>query len=164
MKKITIIAFLAGALSFSMSASAQEVVNTGLLTGATTSIGMGTGDGECILLAENVTVNLSSGVNGAFRCSQAFGEARVGTCHVAGSRTGQTVTCAFTPSDEGQSQFGDPAVQGDWNGVGCADEESTFEISDRRYYSANSRGGRVTIASLDAGTGCSAQAVLGMFQ
>jgi len=52
------------------------------------------GNAGCELLAEAVTINLSSNVYGAYNCDKSNNTIRVGTCHKGGSRKQATINCA----------------------------------------------------------------------
>ena len=123
------IAFVAFAGLFSVAAHAVTIPSGEAITTA-----------DCPLLGEQVILNLSSNVNGAYACDEANSLISVAACHRAGSRNPLTVTCAIT------SAAGVTPVT--WNDPSCADATDTFEIADYRGYSANSQGGRVAPSAL----------------
>lgn len=67
----------------------------------------------CAVLADNVTLNLSTRVKGAYECDEVTNSIKVATCHESGSRKARTGICAGTPNPT------DPDVT-DWNFPGCS--------------------------------------------
>jgi len=86
MKKIACALFFVG-VGVSASAFAEPMAVPA--DGAVTA---GAG-GNCVLLSENIRLNLSSNVVGAFNCDEATNTISIGTCHNAGSRN-SSLTCA----------------------------------------------------------------------
>lgn len=83
--------------------AALMAVGFGLFAGAASAATAFTGNdevtggttGECTLLAEDVTLGVSSKVHGAWACDETLNLVQVAACHEGGSRSG--VTCAATP-------------------------------------------------------------------
>ena len=86
MKKLAYLLVAAGiGVSFPALADPMAIPDDGAVTA---------GEGnDCELLSENIRVNLSSNVVGAFNCNVATNTIWVGTCHNAGSRNA-SLTCA----------------------------------------------------------------------
>ena len=107
--------------------------------------------GNCVLLSEDVRLNLSSNVVAALNCDEATNTVSVGTCHNAGSRN-SSLTCAQI----GQNADGDAI----FNHADC-DAEAVSEgtvitgAADFRGFFAQTSGGSVAPAFL--GGNCSAQ-------
>lgn len=92
MKKIAYVLIAASlGLSSSAFAAGTALPSTGVVT-------TGTG-GLCELLSEQIKVNLSANVSGAFNCDVPTNTITVGTCHNAGSRN-PSVTCTQIGTDE----------------------------------------------------------------
>lgn len=94
MKKQIIAALItAGFGLFASAASAAPTAFTGneRITG-------GTG-GDCSLLAEAVTLGVSSKVHGAYNCDEALNLVQVAACHEGGSRAGVTCVAITDPED-----------------------------------------------------------------
>ncbi len=54
---------------------------------------------ECALLAESVTLGVSSKVHGGYNCDEALNLVQVGACHEGGSRAGVTCVAIVDPQD-----------------------------------------------------------------
>jgi len=115
-----------------------------ITTGAhATAIASGTPilSSTCAVLGENVTLNLSRGVTGAYECSEANNSINVAACHEAGSRTDQ-VACVVVGSDTSTSPatpiYSDPSCNA--SNVG-----TTITVTPPRYrgYVASTTGGSV---------------------
>lgn len=139
MKKSILAALLASSALVSFNVSAVQIPADGVIT--TTA---------CTLLGEQVKLNLSNNVSGAYSCTEATSTIQVAACHKAGSRNTTTVACA----NSGTAQ--DP----DWNNASCQDESDTFEITDYRGFRASSQGGRVGAQAL--GGPCTESSVNGL--
>lgn len=136
MKKSIFALFFIVAASTSMAASAAEI-KTG--TPITTT--------DCKLLGEQVTLNLSNNVSGAYSCDEITSTIKVAACHKAGSRKAMDVKCAIVTQAEGDED----AV---WNDPSCKETTDTFESSDYRGYVASSKGG--SVAQKELGGNCTA--------
>lgn len=97
----------------------------------------------CELLAQDVTINLSSNVFGAYSCEKANNAIKVATCHKAGSRNKETIKCAIVGKDEdGKST---------WNDTSCKETTDTFESQNfGKAAFATTTGGSVASKSLAA--------------
>lgn len=106
------------------------------------------GNQGCELLAEAVTVNLSSNVYAAYSCSTANNTIRVATCHKGGSRKQATIACAAVDvitEDDGSTT----TVYNDDSCDGTADQ--TFTSSSLgKGYQASTAGGSVAATNLGA--------------
>lgn len=122
MKKSILAALLATSALLSFNASAVQIPDDGIITTA-----------ACTLLGEQVKLNLSNNVFGAYSCTEATSTIQVAACHKAGSRNTTTVNCANAGTDQ------DP----DWNDASCGSDADTFEITDYRGFRASSQGGKV---------------------
>lgn len=129
--KILAALFISG-LAVSFGASATAIDSGVAITPA-----------ECVLLGENVVLNLSNNVSGSYNCDQATSTITIAACHAAGSRNTATITCA----DSGP--VGGPP---NWNDASCTSTADTFEITDFRGYRASSQGG--TVAPVALGGAC----------
>ncbi len=144
MKKVVI--FMAGCL---ISGATFAQVATGTFTmGGTTAIT----NNICGLLNENVTLNLSAGVNGGVDCSST----RVGlaTCHTGGRTVSRSVTVQ-TP--EGCGVIPEGGTEEDI--VACIGTE-TRTTSGAAMATASSLAGTVTSRYPGAGTVCAPDAAL----
>lgn len=83
MKKQLIAVLMAAGFSMSAGLASAATPFTGNTTVATTA---------CTLLAEDVTLGVSSKVHGAWACDETLNLVQVAACHEGGSRAG--VTCA----------------------------------------------------------------------
>lgn len=108
------------------------------------------GNAGCELLAEAVTISLSSNVYGAYNCDVDNNTIRVATCHKGGSRKQATVACAVVnvvTNDDGTTTnvMNDPS---------CPTTDfaaATFETSSLgKGYLASTAGGSVAPSSLEA--------------
>lgn len=133
--KILAALFISG-LAFSFGASATAIVSGGAITPT-----------QCVLLGENVVLNLSNNVSGSYNCDQATSTITIAACHAAGSRNTTTVTCANSGTEA------EPV----WNDSSCGSTADTFEITDFRGYRASSQGG--TVAAVALGGACTAATV-----
>lgn len=129
MKKSILATIFAGTMMASAFASAAPISSGTAITPT-----------NCPLLGDQVVLNLSNNVSGAYNCDEATSVISVAACHKAGSRNPSTVNCTIT------SATGvDPVV---WNGPSCTKAEDTFEIADFRGFTANSQGGKVAPEAL----------------
>lgn len=117
------------AVSFSAVAAnlAQKTAFTG---GGTVS------SAECSLLGETVTLNLSNGVKGVYKCDLANSVITFAACHETGSRKPKEVQCAADPADTAT-----PPTK--FLPAGCADATSKLTISDFSAFKAGSNGGAI---------------------
>lgn len=127
MKNSIVATLLVGGLACSFGAFATNIESGVAITPA-----------ECALLGENVQLNLSNNVSGAYNCNVATSTIVIAACHAAGSRNPATVQCANSGTEQAP----------DWNDPSCSADTDTFEITDFRGYRASSRGGRVGAANL----------------
>jgi len=139
MKKSILAALLISSAFVSLNVSAVAIPNDGVIT--TTA---------CTLLGEQVKLNLSNNVSGAYSCTEATSTIQVAACHKAGSRNTTTVACANSGTADAP----------DWNNASCADEADTFEITDYRGFRASSLGGKVGAQAL--GGACTDATVNGL--
>lgn len=103
------------------------------------------GDQDCVVLGEQVRLNLSRGVLGAFQCTEATNSIDVATCHEAGSRTNQ-LACVVSGQDaQGQPVYNDPLCNA--GNVG-----TTVTLAEPRYrgFAASTTGGSVNARQLAA--------------
>jgi hypothetical protein len=143
MKKITYALMVVGlGLSPALFAAPIAVPSGGAVTGGTT--------GDCPLLSENVKLNLSASVVGAFNCNVATNTITVGTCHNAGSRNA-SITCAQIGSNEdGSPIFNNDECDAD----AVADSTVITGSPDFRGFFAQTSGGSVAPSFLNGN--CSA--------
>jgi hypothetical protein len=99
---------------------------------------------DCAVLGEAVRLNLSSGVSGAYECSEARNAINVGACHATGSRS-TSLTCAQIGLDEA----GDPTYNNE-DCDGTAGQVVTLESPSYRGFRASTTGGSVGAQSLSA--------------
>lgn len=107
------------------------------------------GDQECVVLGEQVRLNLSRGVVGAFECTEATNSIDVATCHESGSRTNQ-LACVVSGQDaNNQPIYNDPLCNADNVGT-------TVTLAAPRYrgFAASTTGGSVNARQL--ASNCSA--------
>lgn len=86
MKANTFFLFL-GATVFSAAAVATPLPAGGVIQMA-----------DCATIGQDVTINTSANVIGAFSCNEAGNAAALGTCHTSGSRKTTTYTCTSLDS------------------------------------------------------------------
>ena len=125
-----------------------------MAAGTAVQTGVAITNADCSLLAENVVLNLSAAVNGAYQCDTILNSIRVGTCHSAGSRKATAIDCAQidTAADGVTPIYNDASCDGTAN--------QTFDIADFRGYVASSTGGGV--GTVDLGGNCTAAAIGGV--
>lgn len=131
--------FAVAAIAFSANTFAAPTTITGAeITGGDT--------GACKVLGENVRINLSKGVNGAYDCFEATNSINVGACHTSGSRSTQ-LTCA-------QIGFEADGTTAKYNNAACNDSNvgDTITISTPSYrgFRASTTGGSVAAQSLSS--------------
>lgn len=133
----------AGVVGFSANAAniAQKTAFTGQGTVA---------NAECVLLGETVTLNLSSGVQGVYKCDEPNSVITVAACHGTGSRKPKSISCAVDPSDTAT-----PPTK--FLPAGCKDATSSLTISDYSAFKAGSNGG--SIAQDVLGGSCAAASI-----
>lgn len=143
MKKLAYLLVAAGiGVSFPALADPMAIPANGQVTG-------GAGN-DCELLSENIRVNLSSNVVGAFNCDIATNTIWVGTCHNAGSRN-SSLTCAQIGTDP---TSGDPIFNSDQCDAAAVAAGTVIEGEpDFRGFFAQTSGGSVAPAFL--GGNCS---------
>ncbi|WP_278379757.1 hypothetical protein [Stutzerimonas kunmingensis] len=129
MKKSILATVFAGTMMASAFASAAAIDSGTAITPT-----------NCPLLGDQVVLNLSNNVSGAYNCDEATSVITVAACHKAGSRNPTTVNCTIT-SAAGVT----PVV---WNDSSCTQASDTFEIADYRGFTANSQGGKVAPEAL----------------
>lgn len=97
---------------------------------------------DCPLLAENVTINLSNNVKGAYSCNVASGTIKAATCSEGGSRKATTAPCVFDEATD------------TWNNAACNESTPNFTTSElgKAFY-GSSKGGQ--IATMDLTAACS---------
>lgn len=131
MKKITLAVIIFSALGLHTSAFAAPAAITGAkITGGDTGI--------CKVLGEDVQINLSKGISGAYDCIEASNAIKVGACHASGFRTGTLVCAAVGVDNDGAPTYNDP---------GCNENNvtETITLAAPRYrgYRASTTGGSV---------------------
>lgn len=136
MKKNILALLFISAAGISTLAGAAEIKSGTAITTA-----------DCKLLGEQVTLNLSNNVSGAYSCNEITSTINVAACHKAGSRKSMDVKCAIVTPEDGAT----PAV---WNNGSCKATTDTFESSDYRGYVASSKGG--SVAQKELGGNCTA--------
>lgn len=109
---------------------------------------------NCTLLGEQVTLNMSNNVSGAYACDETASTITVAACHKAGSRKPTDITCAIVTPANGTT----PAEYNDDSCTGAPNQ--TFEITDYRGYVATSQGG--SVAAKDLGGNCTATSIEGL--
>lgn len=102
------------------------------------------GDQECVVLGEQVRLNLSRGVLGVFECDEASNSIDVATCHESGSRTNQLV-CAVAGQDPttGNPLYNDPQCNS-----GNVGQTVTLSAPRYRGFAASTTGGSVNARQL----------------
>jgi len=133
MKKV-IFALVAG-IAFSTSALAADA---GAAITSGTAIDTTAGAG-CSLLSEDVTINLSNSVFGAYACNVTDNVIGVATCHPTGRKGNVSVACDPTAT-QGQTGF----VAGCTATAGAAANVGTATVQGGLAFTASSQGGRVT--------------------
>ena len=137
MKKIIIAtAFVMGAGVSSSAMAAAGPWSSAPLSVTTT---------DCLLLAEDVVLNVSSRVHGHYTCDETSSEIRVGACHEGGSRaTG--VACAYVDLNDPTTPL-DP-TDDTLNSAGCTAQMVTdgdnSTIPNYNAFTATSAGGSMT--------------------
>lgn len=111
--------------------------------------------GNCVLLSEDVKINLSSNVAGAVNCNEATNTITIGTCHNAGSRLA-SLKCAVIGEDKDKAPI--------YNDDNCTAEmvtkgESIDGTPDFRGFFAQTSGGSVAPAFL--GGSCTSEKLTG---
>lgn len=136
MKKNLLALFAAATVAFASSAMAAPTAISG--TPITNT--------ECPVLGEQVLLNLSKGVSGAYDCFEATNSINVGACHSSGSRS-TTLTCA-------QVGFAADGTTPAYNDSQCNDTNvgQNVEVTTPSYrgFRAASTGGSVGAQSLSA--------------
>lgn len=136
MKKNLLALFAVATFGFASSVMAAPTV----ISGAPIT------DTECPVLGEQVLLNLSKGVSGAYDCFEATNSINVGACHSSGSRS-TTLTCA-------QVGFAADGVTPAYNDTQCNDTNvgQNVEVTEPSYrgFRAASTGGSVGAQSLSA--------------
>lgn len=84
---------------------------------------------NCVLLADQVTLTLSTNVHGAYSCDEFTNTIKIATCHEAGSRKPTEVECAL--------------VGGELNPPECTEAGEKVTIADYKAFVGSSDGGRV---------------------
>ncbi|WP_276488428.1 hypothetical protein [Ectopseudomonas mendocina] len=118
----------------------------------TSGVPIQAGNQGCELLAEAVTISLSSNVFGQYSCNTETNIMRVATCHKGGSRKKGTVNCAIVNVVDGVNE---------WNDSSCSDakaaaaaaggEPHVFETDDKgKAFTVSTSGGSVGASSLTA--------------
>lgn len=129
MKKFILSAVIIGALS--SNAIAADDAGTAIPTQKITMT-------DCSLLTEDVKVNLSSNVFGAYACNTTRNIIGVATCHPGGRKGNVSVSCSMGDPNA------NPAVPADPGCTAGADGKGTKTVQGGIAYQANSGGGQVT--------------------
>lgn len=111
--------------------------------------------GDCVLLAEPVTLNLSSNVAGALNCDEATNTVTIGTCHNAGSRLSSLKCAVIGQNDDETPIFNDDECTSEMVTAG----ESIEGTPDFRGFFAQTSGGSVAPSFL--GGSCTADVLTG---
>lgn len=119
------------AASFSYVAAAANIAQKTAFEGQGTVAST-----ECSLLGETVTLNLSSGVKGVYKCNEATSVISVAACHSTGSRKPKAIPCAADPDDTAT-----PPTK--FLPAGCTAATGTVTISDYSAFKAGSNGGAI---------------------
>lgn len=153
MNKQIIALFAAAGLScFASLASAAPTI-----TGASTTISTV----NCPLLAEAVTVGMSSRVVGSYNCSAATNTVRVGSCHAGGSRAPLACTIQNQAAIDAGAAQSPAVVVAPTYPAGCAaDGTGTSTVGDFKAFVASSRGG--AMAEQPLGGACDATRLGGL--
>lgn len=100
---------------------------------------------NCIALNNNVTIQLSKGVYGAYTCGT--NNITAATCHTSGTNKSQTVGCSYTVTyDSSDNITGSVASAADcpaWDGSGSAPTNNTGTFTGRLAFIGGSGGGTV---------------------
>lgn len=148
MKKQLIAVLVAAGFSMSAGLASAATAFTGNSEVTTTA---------CTLLAENVTLGVSSKVHGAWACDETLNLVQVAACHEGGSRAG--VTCAATPvlDDNGAAIPGEFTYQ-----AGCTAETVGQQSTIPSYgaFFASSAGGVMVQQPMDGR--CDGSTVVGI--
>ncbi len=130
-KNILAVMFCAG-VGISFAASAADVApNTGFEKSGTVTMA------NCKLLAQDVNLNMSNNVWGAYKCDEATSVISVAACHKGGSRSKKSVPCAESPANSGK-----------YLPAGCTATTASIDITDYVGYKAGSNGGSIATAAL----------------
>lgn len=127
------------------------------IAGASTSISTT----DCPLLAEAVTVGMSSRVVGSYNCSAATNTVRVGSCHAGGSRA--PLACSSVQNQaaiDAAVAAGQPAVTPTYPAGCAANGTGTSTVGDFKAFVASSRGG--AMAEQPLGGACDAARLGGL--
>ncbi len=126
------ISALAALMAISATTFAAEDIESGqAITGT-----------DCVLLGDNVTLNLSNNVIGAYSCTELTSTIKVATCHSSGSRKAGNVKCVVV----GENEEGDPI----FNASQCtAAGEDIEQAAAYRAYAASNKGGSVGQVALN---------------
>lgn len=89
---------------------------------------------NCVLLADQVRLTLSTNVHGAYSCNEETNIIKIATCHEAGSRKPTEVTCALVDPEDENSGYNPP---------GCTAVGQKVTIADYRAFVGSSAGGQV---------------------
>ncbi len=100
---------------------------------------------ECTLLSEDISVNLSNNVHGAYECTGNV--IVVATCHEGSSLKSRSVKCQNWGASAGTKLYNDAAC----DTVGTA--QWTFSAAAYQAYVASSQGG--SVATIQSNTVCS---------
>ncbi|MDZ7662341.1 hypothetical protein [Thiohalophilus sp.] len=132
MKKLLITLGGIVGIAFSTSVFAADDTDEAI---AADQIGNGEGTqqtiqvGDCSLLTENVSINLSSGVAGGYHCATASNIIAVGTCHPNGRNDASNNNYIYTGSSAGGSVVGSQDANCDSAGSAAAGAAGTVATS-----------------------------------
>lgn len=140
MKKVIFGILVSAIASSALAADAGAPITTGTAIDTTAATG-------CSLLSEQVTVNLSTGVFGAYACNTVANVIGVATCHPNGRKGDVAVDCdpVAVAADP------DNGIAGNVPPAGCAmkpapnvnPNNGTVNVRGGLAYTASSQGGRV---------------------
>lgn len=139
------------------------VLSSALASGATLAVELPASGAittaNCSMLGNNVVINLSNGVFGAYACNIIGNAMAITTCHDAGSRQSLVVGCGVVDNGPDGEQGTDDDV---YNNGSCPEGDGTagdgqFTIADFRGYVASTTGGGVVAQEL--GGNCTAASV-----
>gem|GEM_PF-3177752 len=160
LSKLVMLALLMFVMSNNLALAVAYIIEPGKHIEAVSSFDKNKA-GTCYLLAENVVINLSKNVYGAYECGGydatdvGWGGIKVGTCHESGSKKAGYLDCAIIANKtEINSKTGQLTSRPYYNNENCAGSGvSKFPIKNHpRLWAASASGGGVGGASMGAAT------------
>lgn len=138
MKKNILALMLMASVSFSAVAKDDdaEAIPTNGLIAATTA--------GCGLLSEDITLNLSSGVLGAYGCNVSDNIISIAACHVNGRKGNVAIDCDPVAREAvGTTSAYTPPSGCAKKSNAVSDNDGTMTITGGVTYTANTRGGKI---------------------